>query len=230
MATAPTRVSYTEVAYTGTGTSRASASISWLAGDVIAVIALCEDNHLPGVPTATGLIFASQKSNNAASTCASRVSAVVAGSDGSSAVTCTLSSSGIVWGFSVWVYRGSDGIGNSSEGHTTAKTVAQTNTAANSAVVWGCADFAVNPVTNNDITPTPTTTDERAAEGGVYTVYVADLTDQTSAGSVSYGVSGSGTVGAFSKVVLEIKGAAGGAATWGPLLGNQNNRLVVDAN
>lgn len=211
MPTPPTLVSYTEVAYTGTGSTRSSASVSWNAGDVVAVICGTDGgftNANPGVPTATGLTFLSQKNNNAVNTCATRASAVVAGGNGSSAVQVVLGDANEHWGFSVFVYRGSDGIGNSAEEHTTAKTVAQTNTAADSANVWGGFDFAANAVTNNNITPTPTNTDERNQDGAQYTAYVADLTDQTSAGSVSYGVSGAGTVGAFSKVVLEIKGAA----------------------
>jgi hypothetical protein len=211
MPTAPSLISYTEVAYNGTGASRASASISWLANDVIAVLSGSESatGGPPGVPTATGLTFTSQKSNNAASSCSSRASAAVAAGSGSSAVTVTLGDITQHWGFSVWVYRGSDGIGNSSEEHTTAKTVSQTNTAANSAVVWAGFDFGANAITNNNLTPTPTNTNEQAVDAGRYTAYVADLTDQTSAGSVAYGVSGAGTIGTFSKLVLEIKGLSG---------------------
>lgn len=211
MPTAPSLISYTEVAYNGSGTSRASASISWQTADVIAVLSGSEGQTggPPGVPTASGLTFNSQQVNSAASSCSSRASAAVAGSSGSGAVTVTLGDATQHWGFSVWVYRGSDGIGNSSEGHTSAKTIAQTNQAANSAVVWAGFDFGANPITNNDITPTPTNTNERAEDAGRYTVYVADLTDQTSAGSVSYGVSGTGTIGTFSKLVLEIKGMSG---------------------
>lgn len=206
--TPPTLINYVEVAYNAAGGSRASASISWLTGDVIVMLAGTEGSTtaIPSVGAATGLTLLSQQSNGTASTCCTRLSACVAGGNGSSAVTVTNSDTTEHWGFSVWVYRGSDGIGNSAEGHTTAKTVSQTNSAADSANVWGGFDFGANAVTNNNITPTPTNTDERAADGAHYTVYVADLTDQTGAGSVAYGVSGAGTISAFSKVVLEIKG------------------------
>jgi hypothetical protein len=206
---APTLISYTETAWNATGTSKSSASISWQTGDVICVIAGSEANDNLSVPTATGLTFASQKNNVAASTCGTRVSAVVAGSNGSDAVTVTNPSSVSDWGFGVWVWRGSGGIGNSSEQHTATLTVSLTPTAADSAIVWGAFDFAAAAL--QTITPTPSNTRQRVVDSGSYTLYVADLLDQVSGGAVSYGISGAGS-GPFSIVVLEIKTGAGGAA------------------
>lgn len=215
MPTAPTLISYTEMSYSNAGASLVSASISWQIGDVVVVIVGTEGPgaETPAVSAITGLPWATQQSNSAGSTCITLLSAAVATNTSSSAITCTKTGSTIThWGFSVWVYRGSDGIGNSVEGHTSAKTISLTPTAADSAIVWAGFDWGANAVTNNNITPTPTNTNERAQDTGAnYTIYVADLTDQTSAGATSYGVSGSGTIGAFSKLVLEIKGAAGAA-------------------
>lgn len=208
----PTLISYTEIAYNVTTTPRTSASISWQTGDVIVVLQGLEDPGTITLPAATGLTFVAQKTNNAvAGTCADGVYAVVAGATSSGGVTCARSggTSGI-WGASIWVYRGSAGIGNSSEQHTTTKTVALTPTAANCAVVWGCFDFSAGAA--GTIVPTPTNTDELALEGAsTYTAAVADLDPQASGGATSYGISGGGT-GPFSIVVLEIKASAGGGA------------------
>jgi hypothetical protein len=107
------------------------------------------------------------------------------------------------WGFGVWVWRGSTGIGNSSEQHTATRTVALTPTQTNSAIMWGTFDFAA--VATVAITPAPTNTRQSVLDSARYTLYVSDLTNQTSGGSTSYGVGGSGT-GPFSIVVMEVKG------------------------
>lgn len=206
MPTQPLLISYTETADWITGAaSRSTPSVSWQAGDVISVIAICEDTTTLGLPTATGLTFTSQKSNNAPTSCGTQLAAAVAGGSGSSAITVTSSAATKHFGIAVWVHRNSLGIGNSAEQHTTTPTVSLTPTDVNSAIVYGMGDWsAVGPLT---MTPTPTTTRQAAVDGTAYTRYVADLASQSSAGAVSYGLaSGSGTL---SIVVLEIKGALG---------------------
>jgi hypothetical protein len=162
-----------------------------------------------GTPTAAGLTFSFVAGNNPgtdAFTCASGVWTATAGSNGSGAITVNLVSSSQNSGFGVWVFRNSQGVGNHAEQHTATKTVSLTPIAADGAIVWGVFDFAATAITGISATPTPT--DERQkvlVGGGAYTIYVEDLTDQTSAGSVSYGITGGSGTGPFSIVSLEIK-------------------------
>lgn len=208
MPTPPTLVSYTEVTWNATGQPKTTASISWLAGDVIVVIAGSETADTLGVPTATGLTFTKQKDwpGTGGTTCSAFVATATPGAGGSATVSVT-ESGAHTWGFGVWVWRGSAGVGNSVEQHTATKTVALTPAGADGAIVWGLFDFAAAAV--QTITPTPTNTRQRVALTP-YTIYVSDLIDQVSAGSVSYGISGTGS-GPFSIVALEIKAAASAA-------------------
>lgn len=217
MATPPTLISYTETVWnTGANpNNKTSASISWQTGDVVAIMLAAEGAGTLSVTNPAGLTFVQQVINTAASTCATLIKACIAPGTSSATITANLSTLTIVWGFAVWVYRGSDGIGASVEGHTTAKTVNLTSQQANSAIVYGGFDFGANAVTNNNILPVPTNSRQRAVQAGNYTTYVADLADQPSTSAVAYGVNGAGTIGAFSKVVLEVKGAAGGGGGGG---------------
>lgn len=205
---APTLISYTETTWNTALMTKSTASISWQTGDVVAVIIGAESSFTPGVPTATGLTFVTQKSNGAANTCGSLLSAAVAVSNGSGAVSSTFANGSDHWGMAVWVWRGSQGIGNSAEQHTTTDTVALTPKAAHCAVVWGSFDFAAGA--SPAATPTPTNSRQALQDGTHYSVVVADLDDQSSSGAVSYGDSDTG--GPFSIVVLEIQAGSSGAS------------------
>lgn len=215
---APSLISYTETAWNtgntnGVNHTKTSSSVAWNANDVIVFLTGAEGANAPGNPTATGLTFVSQKSDASAGTCGTRLSAVVAGSNGSSAITAAYTANDSDhWGFGVWVWRGSQGIGNSSEQHTSVKTVALVPIAADCAVVWGTFDFAAGAL--QTITPTPTNTRQRAVDTGHYTFYVSDLGDQVSGGSTSYGISGTGS-GPFSIIVLEVQTGAAVAVPYG---------------
>lgn len=203
--TPPTLISYTETSWVVTGSPRSSASVSWQTGDVIVVIGGQEaDITALGNPTATGLTFTTQKSNVAAGSCGSMLATAVAGSTSSSAISMTGPNSVQHWGFGVWVWRGSTGIGNSSEQHTATKTVGLTPTQIHSSIMWGTFDF--QPGAAQTITPTPTNTRQNVLDTGRYTIYVSDLGDQPSAGSTSYGITGGAGTGPFSIVVMEVKG------------------------
>lgn len=207
---APTLISYTEVAAWNTGgTSKSLASISYQVDDVVIVIAGDEGGGALGTPNnLTGLTFATQKSNNAASTCASLVSAAVA-TQASSGVLTISNSGSPFYGFAAWVWRGSAGIGNSVEQHTATKTVSLTPAGgANAAICWAIFDFNVEAA--HTITPSPTNTRQAVQIASHYTIHVADLADQTSAGAVSYGISGGSSTGPYSIVAIEVMAGAGG--------------------
>lgn len=222
---APTLISYTETAsWITAGATKATASVSWNSGDILVVLGGSEGPDTLGVPTATGLTFASQKSNAAASTCGTQLATATAGSTSSATVNMSNSSSVNHWGFGVWVWRSSTGVGNSAEQHTATKTVALTLTGVNSAVMAGVFDFNADAAGSG--TPAVTNTRQAAQEALHMARLVFDNIDYSTSGS-SWGQSGGGTTGAFSIVVLEIKNDGGGGTTWGPLLGLGNNRLVV---
>lgn len=211
---APTLISYTETAWNTTADASGNKTLtvpSFQANDVLVAIGGSETNSPAlAVPTATGLTFTSQKSNSAVNTCSTQLATAVAGAGGTNVVVTMngpTSGSGAHWGFAVWVWRGSQGVGNSSEQHTTGKTVAMTPTAAHCGVTWATFDFSAGstPGTN---TPTPTDIRQATNDGTHYTFYVADITDQASGGATSYGISGGNGTGKYSIVVLEIKAGA----------------------
>lgn len=196
---APTLIEYQEAAWGTATTPKDSPSITWADGDVVIVIAGCASSDIPAVPTATGLTFNSQQSLGAG--CGVRVSAAVASGAGSSVVNASVTG-GDVWGFAVWVWRSSAGIGNSAI--IEAQTVSLTPVAANGGICWGSFDFSALGVAT--ITPTPSNTRESTDHGATYTTVVADLIDQTSAGAVSYGTSGGG--GDYTVVAIEVRASA----------------------
>src|SRR5512146_2931512 len=221
--TPPTRVSYTEPAsWTTGGSPKATAStVSWQTGDVVVVIAGSDgtQNDNFGTPsvtnlTGTGLTFSDKVDHQSNSDCAALLSIATAAGNGSGNISVSLAgdSSGH-WGFGVWVWRGSTGnnwttqvTSQFSSTRTKAYTVAQ----ADSAICWGVFDWAAeNPL--QTITPTPTNTDERTRLAGQYDAYAADLTDQSNTGSVSYGITNTGS-GPFSIVIVEIRGTASATA------------------
>lgn len=203
--TAPSLISYTEVAYGGTGNA-VSASITWQTGDVITVICVVEGTSTVAVPTATGLTFTSNQSNTAGSTCNGRVSTAVAASGSSGAVT-TVITGGNQRGMGVWVDRGSDGVGASTEQHTSTKTKALVPTDTHSAFRWTVADFNADTATGT-LTPTATTTQESAQQAAHYTVYSGNLDDLASAASTNFGITGGPTTGPFTILVQEVLGTA----------------------
>lgn len=209
---APTRVSYTETTAWNTGaTTKSTISISWLTGDILAVIAGAESNNTTlGTPTATGLTFTKNKNIAAVNQCPAFCATAVAAGNGSSAVTVTSSSATPHYGFGVWVWRSSTGVGNSASQATTAKTVSLTPTGVNSAMCWGIFDFGADGALTG--TPTPTNTDESQDDGTNWSIGVFDLIDQPSAGAVLYGGVTAGVTGPFSIVVQEIKNDGGAVA------------------
>lgn len=209
MPTPPTRVDYQETAAWNTGGSpKAIPSMAWQTGDIIVVLCLEEANTTDMVPTVAGLTFASIQTNNAASTCYSRLYTATAASSSSGAISITGDTSNH-WGAAVWIWRGSSGVGASNESHTTTRTVALVSQQADSAICWGIGDFNAGAL--GTLTPTPTNTGERSQDTSHYSIYAADLADQSSTASTGYGTTGVATNGPWSIVVVEIKGRTSSA-------------------
>lgn len=187
--------------------------MSWQTGDVVIVIGLNEGLSTLGTPTATGLTFnPDQTVAGSISVCGSMCASAVAGGTSSATVNMTNSIVTKHFGFGVWVWRSSTGVGNSVEQHTATNTKALTPTAANGGICWASGDFTAGAL--GTILPTPTNTRQRV-QGANYSFYVSDLADQTSSGSVSYGTN-AGTGGPFSIVAIEVKNDGGGGATGQP--------------
>lgn len=205
-AKAPTRVQYVESpSWNTSGSPRTSAPITWQGGDIIVVIAACEGQNTLGTPTGTGLSFTVLQSNTAASSCATILAVATPSVGGSSAISTTLANGAQVSGMAVWVWRGSNGVGTSTEQHTTTKTKAMVPQGKHSAYCWAGFDFSA-AAADAVFSPAQTNIDERTDQGTTYTTYVADLIDQYSSGSTNFGISGGTTVGVISIVAVEILG------------------------
>lgn len=222
--TPPSLISYTELAYNVIhGTSGvATASVSWQTGDVIAV--LCGDEGIAtesfATPTATGLTFTAQKTHTASSSPAAGVWTAVAASTSSSTITCQDPGTNAHWGASVWVWRGSDGVGTSFVQATSTKTVSATPTDTHSAFMWGVFDWGAGAPSTSVLTPTVTNTRAGGTSGGgtqlstFYTYWVGDEDDQASSSATSYGItSGDTSTGPYVIIGVEVLGTTTGGST-----------------
>ena len=208
--TAPTLVNNGGLA-DGTGISRStSTTFTYQTGDIIVVALVSEgaSSETFSAPTAmTNLTFSNNPiQHQAFSSCALSIFWGQATGSGSGTVTLNTSADNFHWAAWVWQYRGSSGIGNSASQFTTTKTVPLTPAyGAHSAIIWVFGDWAA--AASPAVTPTSPNEHTRQATqiSGSYSFAQADITDQTSAGQVSYGANYTST-GLFSIGVLEIKG------------------------
>ena len=208
----PTLIGYDEIAYNSSSTPRpAQNGITWQANDMIVVIASNEGSGVLGAPTLSGVTFTALPGQNSGSTTFSMSVAWWArpSSGGSGFVNGSCGGTGIIWGLSVWVWRGSDGIGTSavSASPGTATTVSLTPTDTHSALMWAATDWQGSAVGATVGTPTPTHTDESALEGGNYSEYVYDLVDLASIAPQSLGVSGNAGTGPWTVLGVEVLGS-----------------------
>lgn len=224
---APTLIAFAEVE--GNATSSVpvtTASISWQTNDVVVVVVGNEGNGTTTLGmsnTGTGLSFGTAQQVHQS-----------AGADGGAgcwAAVATASSSGTFSGttsganqrtvIGAYVFRGSAGIGNSVLYTGVSPTGASlTPTGADGSIVWIVIDWATAAATaasptatsHNASTPGPTASPVAVQQSPNYTYYVAELDDQTSAGAVSYGITGSGT-GPFTIIAIETKSSGGTSVT-----------------
>lgn len=213
--TPPSNPFYGATVFNTAAASKSVAGVSWNSGEVVVVVSFSEGSTtVPGTPTNTGsgLTWADKQTQLTGSNTTGRLSTAVASATSSGTVSVAAVNSQH-WGFAVWVWSGSDGIGNSAKlGGTpqATKTVSYTATQTNSGIVWGLADFNADAAFTAG-TPSPTNTRLNAQDAGRYTAALFDLLNQTSSGAVSYGATGGGTTGPFLIFVMEVKGAAAAA-------------------
>jgi hypothetical protein len=210
--TAPTLVDYQQSTWTDdVATDEATPAITWQSGDVILVLGEASAGNMTlGTPTATGLIFSLvQDSNPTSDDQMSRAyawSATAAGS-GSSVVTSVAGGGLDARGISVFVYRGSGGIGNSAIEHneTNNSYISLTRGFDNSVVAVVLADWG----SSGDVvvTPLPVGGTQRVAEdiGNKVTAFVFNFGDQGATGTTNYGMTDNAGSARWDGVVVEIK-------------------------
>lgn len=222
MATKPTFVSYTQTTRNVSTTPRASGSISVAVGDRVAVIAIAEGASVTfGTPTSSGITFSAVQDHNLTNYTEVGLWTGTVASGSSIDVSIANSGSAILWGFEVWVFRNSDGFGNSAKNNNTTggPSVSLTLSAANSAAICGGGDWNGTATTGktwltvNSVTPTSGNGLEKLASavGGNYTIYSAYWDDCGATGAQSFGMSAPSQKWAY--VALEIKGTASADTT-----------------
>jgi hypothetical protein len=204
-------------------------SVSWLADDVVVLIAGTEgggsESWAVPTTTGTGLTIAQQQLHASASNCGAGCWGTVAsaGSSGTFGIKQPATGTAEHVMLAALVFRGSAGVGSSNVAASSSRTLSLTPTGADGAIVWGVFDWGANAV----VAATPTATTHSTSSPGPqaepqallvsphYTYYFEELDDQTSAGAVSYGIGGSGT-GPYTIIAVEVKAAGGGAAAPNP--------------
>ena len=213
-ANTPPTISQTACVASGVGTARATASVTWANGDIVGWGGTSEGattNEAFTAPTATGLTFTQQANINAGSPAAHPAGAMytaVAGSASSGAITGHFSNGTSTWNECVWVWHNHNGVGNVSFTATPSatKTVALTPAGgADSGIMWVVGDWAGGTVTPTASPTSPNEITRQATGTAGYNYLSADISDQTSSGSVNYGITTT-TTGPFTIIAVEIKG------------------------
>lgn len=219
--TAATLIGTSGSTWNDTAVNETTGSLSWQTGDIVIVIGMTEDNTNTtlATPTATGLTFSAISGfpTNTSNTCKGYAWTATAGSNGSGAITSVIT--GNMAGIQAYVFRGSDGIGN------TAKSTADQNLTINlqrnydtSLVVWAAGDWGATNDTTVSSDPVGGNQRQAAWISGRATLFAFDWGDQGAAGTTSYGISGFSPGNIFTKIALEVQGSgtASGARTLAP--------------
>lgn len=182
----PVLVANQEIAFSGTTTPRSFASITWLQGDLITIIAAGEGQSNVGSPTVSGLTFTATTDLNAATNCEVEFFQATAAADGSGAIALTGTATKH-FGAELWQWRGHGGVGTIGTSQTGAATATVSMTVAEGSAVCGIwADFNAGAAGKTG-TPTVNVEREDAQQSGSLTVWSADWLAQA-AGTRSYGI------------------------------------------
>jgi hypothetical protein len=225
---APTFVTSVEPASnwgtTASGVTRTTASFSVLAGDVLVAVSASENQTFTEItPTGGSLTWTTVKATATTNSAGTGLNSWTATVDVDKSMTFALTAAGTVsghfWGFAVYVFRGSAGVGASA---VTEQVSGSTNTSqalttlqANSAVLiisadWNAVDGTTRTWTTiNSITPTSGNGLERSyfRDSLTYTVYTGYWNDVGATGSKTAGVSAP-TGQRNSIIAIEVKGSA----------------------
>ena len=207
----PSLIQYAETAWTSAGT-KATASVSWLASDVIVVIGATDSSATPlaSGPTATGLTVTAVPGAlcNAATNCYANAWVATPAAAGSSAISLAGPGTGH-WGMGAWVWRGSTGLGTVTSSGTAAPatlTRSLTRAGTDSCVTGGIFDNSGAATTGFSWIPAATDARDATQDGTDWTIYMADWGSQGAAGTTAYGLAGIASTGPFAEVFIEVKG------------------------
>jgi hypothetical protein len=216
-------VSFVEASLAGNANETTPTSITWQTSDVVVVMVGTEgagsETWTAPTTTGAGLTFTQQQQHTSASNCGAGCWTAVAasGSSGTFTIKNPSSVASTRVALAVYIFRGSAGVGASSQSATGTRTLPLTPTGADGSILWGVFDWAAaaaqtatpTATTHSTASPGPQASPQALLVTGKYTYYIEELDDQVSTGAVSYGIGGTGT-GPFTIIALEVK--AGGAA------------------
>lgn len=227
-ATAPTFVQEAEIAWTtGASATRTTGSFTVQSGDVLVLVGVTEDVDsitFGNLPTNTNTAFAwTQRQLFATTGDWTGIGIFTATATAGQSMTVSITATGGsatngAWGFNVYTFRGSDGIGASSITNAAGgPSLGLTTTTDNAAIIvvsgdWNAADGASRTWrTVNSITPTSGNGMEQTyfRDAAHYTLYSAYYTDAGAAGSKTVGLSAP-TGQNYVIAAIEVKGTAGG--------------------
>ena len=227
---APTFVSQGSSAF-DTNTTPKTVSITTQTGDRVVVIAISANASSPvsTAPTGNSQTYTQVASLGTTSAHGRAIAwTMTETAGGTYNVSCTRPSGVNIWGFSVWVWRDSDGFGavGAPTVNSTSNSVTLTTTGANSGLCVASCDWnAVDGTTRTRRTINGSTGTERSyyRNSAEYTAYAQDYADCGSTGSVTAGYSAP-TGQASAIIAVEVKGTAGGAPALPPILVMQTRR------
>jgi hypothetical protein len=217
---APTLLDLQISEFDASGSTETTPSMSWSAGDFVAVLGMVEDVSIslttPGGLTNLTLSAVAGTPTTASSACRGYAWTGTASGSGSGAFSTTLSNSSKHGGLMVAIFSGSDGLGNTAIdialGATTTQSLVRGSN--NSAVVQIWGDW--NAVNDTAVTWNNSGTQRLADfQSGSSTQFAGSWGDQGAAGTTSYGFTGHAGGASMIAIALEIKGTAGGAGAGG---------------
>jgi hypothetical protein len=215
---APSFIAESETAW-GDSTSPETAAVTIQASDVMVLFCIVEATAV-GINAPTGgtsVTWTARGSVTAGSFCRLQTyTAVPAGGQSFSVSMAETSATNNWWGYNVFIFRGSDGVGAvpaAATGTGSTPTVNITTTQANSAIVVANGDFsAVDGTTRTARTNAGAFTEQTYFRDSThYAAYGGFHADAGSVGTYAVGWSAPAAQ-TWSVAAIEVKGSAGGAA------------------
>lgn len=209
MATPPTLVGKYESAW-NTATTPKTQSITVQTGDRLVYIGTTENQDVLNVPTGGGLTWTAAQSITASSQCRMYSWTTTASSGQTFTLSGTKGSGSNHWGFVVYHYRGSAGIGataKTANGTAGAPSLNITTTQANSAVVFLSSDWAGTTGTKTYRTGAGAISAITGIQDNqTYSVYGGSHADAGTAAAKTVGMTAP-TGQTYSLVAVEVKGS-----------------------
>jgi hypothetical protein len=209
---APTLVGVYRTAWNSATPSNISVPVQ--TGDLL-VRAYCAEGNYAATHTNGGLTWTQQRVDATSGYCAVELSTTTA----TSTTTLTLGvSSTLMCGIAVWVFRGSDGLGNSNIGKG-GQTISLTTTQADSAIAMLMGDWNATSGSRTYSTATAgtfTEADYYIGNGQHYAMYCGTYAGAGTAAAKTVGTSAP-TSSALSIIAMEVKGTASGVTATGAI-------------